>query len=332
MVYDMFTKQNMSMGSIRAKLNKLGIPSARNTFWSVSTISKMLQNSVYVGEIVWKRRPQKKSQKDGVLISTRPLMPEDQWIKAKGKHEPLVTLEIWEKAQEILNNRKPVPAPTGIITNPLAGLVRCEICGHLMVRRTYSADKPAQIVCTTPSCPNISSNFTLVEQRLLTGLRTWINQYHAEWELNKPEKDMPVDELIQAKKSIITGLEKKLSELSQQSGKLHDLLERGIYTEDVFLERSQNITERVVETKSALNVAISELETEANRKKATVEVIPKVENVLDLYVKTEEAALKNELLKSVLEVAVYNKTVRGHWRKPEVMSHFEIKLFPKLPK
>lgn len=53
---------------------------------------------------------------------------------------------------------------------------------------------------------------------------------------------------------------------------------------------------------------------------------------MDLYVKTEEAALKNELLKSVLEVAVYNKTVRGHWRKPEVMSHFEIKLFPKLPK
>jgi hypothetical protein len=59
------------------------------------------------------------------------------------------------------------------------------------------------------------------------------------------------------------------------------------------------------------------------------EIIPKIEKVLELYKTTNDPAKKNELLKSVLEKAVYTKAVNGRWHnRPD---DFKLAIYPKLP-
>lgn len=273
-----------------------------------------------------------KSRKAGLISKSRPELDKENWIIVEGKHEALITVEQWDKAMDILNNRSHTPANSGILSNPLAGIVRCEICGHAMIRRPYSNGTPDGLMCVTSLCPNISSTLHLVEQRILEGLGTWSNQYKAEWSANKPDNQEPVEELIKAKQQIVRTLEKKISELQVQIGNLHDLLERGVYSIDVFLERSKQLSERMVETEKALEEARTDLGNEAARKQSEGEFIPTVERVLDLYPKIKDPAEKNALLKTVLEFVTYIKTVKGHWRRPEGMNQFDLKLYPKLPK
>lgn len=331
MIYDMYTTQNMGMGNIAKKLNLLGVPTARGSFWTVATISGILQNPVYVGDIVWNRRPLKKSRKDGKLLKTRSEVSEDQWIRVPGKHEAIVTKETWDLAQRILKGRYHPPAPTGVITSSLAGLVRCSLCGRLMVRRPYSRDTEPSLICVTPLCKQVSSLFSLVEERILEGLRIWINQYKAKWENHTPIETENTEELLNAKSHIVKDLEKKLGELRQQSSALHDLLERGVYSIDVFMERSQNLSERISDAEKGLFAANEELNLEKHRKEAKAGIIPQAEHVLNTYYTIEDAAERNELLKSVLQGVVYSKDKRGHWTKPETMRKFDLKLYPKLP-
>ncbi|MEK5278601.1 recombinase family protein [Paenibacillus sp. FSL H7-0735] len=331
MIYDMYTTQNMGMGNIAKKLNLLSVPTARGSFWTVATISGILQNPVYIGDIVWNRRPLKKTRKDGKLIKTRSEVSEDQWIRVPGKHEAIVTKETWESAQRILKGRYHAPSPAGVITSSLAGLVRCSLCGRLMVRRPYSRDAEPSLICVTPLCKQVSSLFSLVEERILEGLRIWINQYKAKWESHAPIETEDTEELLNAKSQIVKDLEKKLGELRQQSSALHDLLERGVYSIDVFMERSQNLSERIADAEKGLSAANEELILEKHRKEAKAGIIPQAEHVLNTYYTIEDAAERNELLKSVLQGVVYSKDKRGHWTKPETMRKFDLKLYPKLP-
>ncbi|MEK3987424.1 recombinase family protein [Paenibacillus sp. FSL K6-3166] len=331
MIYDMYTTQNMGMGNIAKKLNLLGVPTARGSLWVVATISGILQNPVYNGEIVWNRRPEKKTRKDGQIQKKRPEVSEDLWIRVPGKHEAIITKETWDMAQRILKGRYHVPAPSGVITSSLAGLVRCSLCGRLMVRRPYSNQSEPSLICVTPLCKQISSQFILVEERILEGLRIWINQYKAKWDNNMPVETENTDELLNTKSLIVKDLEKTLGELRQQSSALHDLLERGVYSIEVFMERSQNLSERIADAENGLSAANEELNLERHRREAKAGIIPQVEHVLDVYDKIDDPSERNSLLKSVLQGTVYSKEKRGHWRKPETMREFDMRLYPKLP-
>ncbi|WP_025704885.1 recombinase family protein [Paenibacillus graminis] len=330
MIYDMYTTQNLGMKSIATKLNLLGVPTQQGSLWTRPTISNILQNPIYVGDIVWNRRPVKKTRKNGKIIKTRPGLSEDQWTRVSGKHEALISTQTWEKARQILKRRYHVPAPSGIITSSLAVLVKCGQCGRAMIRRPYSKTEPF-LVCNTPMCKQVTSQFSLVEDRILEGLRIWINQYKAKWIENIPVRTGEAEEIIMAKQQMVNELTKKVSEPRQQSSALHDLLERRVYSIEVFLEQSQNLSERIAEAERGLLSAQHDLKIEEHRKEAEVGIIPQVEHVLDVYNKIDDAAKRNALLKSVLQVAVYNKEKRGHWTKPETLKKFDLKLYPKLP-
>lgn len=121
-------------------------------------------------------------------------------------------------------------------------------------------------------------------------------------------------------------MEKELEELEKQKNNLHDLLERGIYDVNTYLERSQILAERIDNTKISIENTSKHIELEEKRINAQKDIIPKVEKVLDLYPKTQNAEKKNKLLKSVLDYAVYKKD------KEQRNDEFTLILYPKLPR
>src|SRR5690606_25787748 len=137
--------------------------------------------------------------------------------------------------------------------------------------------------------------------------------YKAEWRRGKPKEEP----MVEAKQAVVDSIQKELDALQKQKGNLHDLVERGVYTVETFLERMQALSQRIAETTEALNRAIEDLEKEKARNKAMVDVIPNVEHVLKVYPKSKDPAEKNELLRSVLEKVEYEKTRGGRWSGAE---------------
>jgi len=114
---------------------------------------------------------------------TRITRPREEWIDVEGKHEVLISKEMFATAQAILKGKYHVPyqIDTGI-TNPLAGLVKCAICGASMVYRPYTHQQYPHLLCYNPQCPNKSSRLEYVEQQIIDGLTAWIEEYQAQWE------------------------------------------------------------------------------------------------------------------------------------------------------
>lgn len=325
MIFEWYVN-GLGSAKIANKLNELSYKTYTGINWRSYSVLNVIKNLVYTGKVVWKKKDIKKSKEIGKVKDTV-TRPKNEWIIADGKHPALVSEDLFEKAQEILNRRYHVPYQLeNKITNPLAGLIRCKVCGASMVLRPYK-NKDNQMMCYN-ACGNKSSKVKFVERELLAGLEKWSAHYKAQWNLNEEKIDVESDitSSIALYKKAVEKLEKELEELESQKNNLHDLLERGIYDVDTYLERSNNLVTRIGSTKENINKAKLNLNQEVQRHKAQIDIIPKIEKVLDLYPKLDDPGQKNKLLKTILDYCEYYK------EKSQRNDNFSLRLFPKLPK
>jgi DNA invertase Pin-like site-specific DNA recombinase len=328
LIFGLYTHDDptIRMGSskIATELNRLGKRTYTGKPWEASTILFILKNEVYTGRLQWKKKEEKKSKTPGKKEDVR-TRPRSEWIDVEGKHAPLISKEIFSKAQAILKGKYHVPYQlVNGITNPLAGLVKCGICGGSMVYRPYSHQQYPHIMCYNKQCPNKSSRFEYVESKVIDGLHSWLDDYRAQWGKSKPAETK--DNVIHIKKKILQKLTKERTELGQQKERLHELLEKKVYDEQTYLERSQKLSERISETEKAIAETDAAIKNETKRDKARKDIIPKLEKVLALYAKTTNPAVKNQMLKSVLEYTTYRKEKHQHG------DDFLLVLSPILPK
>lgn len=95
------------------------------TLWKYYTISSMLTNEMYLGNMV-------QGKYGSVSYKTkqnRP-RPQEQWYVVEGTHEPIIDRELWDKVQALLA-QKTRPFHTGTI-GLFAGKTRCMDCGCMM--------------------------------------------------------------------------------------------------------------------------------------------------------------------------------------------------------
>lgn len=114
-----------------------------------------------------------------------------------------------------------------------------------MLRRPYSNGYPDTIICSFTNCTNVSSKLASVERKVLLALSDWIKTYKVE-EQTSNRISMSTNELSIYDKAI-SKVETELSTLKAQLDSAYDLLERGIYTPEVFAQRTQSIASRIDE-------------------------------------------------------------------------------------
>ncbi len=93
--------------------------------WGKATIYQMLRNRTYMGDLE-QGRNKKISYKSKKVMR----MPKEQWIVVPKTHEPIIDPESFERVQRMLRDR--VRGGGGGQINPLAGKVRCGLCGGSM--------------------------------------------------------------------------------------------------------------------------------------------------------------------------------------------------------
>lgn len=330
MLFDLYTKENMGLLSIAKHFNLLQLPTKTGVGWSTGTLRKMITCDTYAGKVSWNKRKMKKYVKDGVLKRAQHNTPRSDWKVFKGKHQAIIPQETFDLAQEILTGRFHPSAPKGVITSPLASLIVCEKCGKNMVRHGhYTTYRAPSLYCQNALCDNVSSPFDIVENRVIEALELWVENIKSDWESNMPEEseETKADNF----ENIVKGYEKTLTGLKKQNNNLHDLLEKGVYSIDTYLERSHNLSGRIAETESALAAVREKLETEKSRIYARKAHIPLVENVLKVYHLTDIPAERNALLKSVIEYATYRKEKSARWGNGRTGNTFDLKIFPRIP-
>lgn len=329
MIFDLYVHQRVGVALIVRRLNELHIPPAKGDVWVNASVQNILRNPVYAGKIRWNFRPQKKILANGQIAKERPRTRPEDWIVVDGLHEAIIDQATFDEAQKLLAQNPSRPCPKySPIQNPLAGLIVCGVCGRKMVRRPYTKKQlPATLMCPSTACKNISSHLVYVEERLLQALEAWLQDYKLTWDLDNNNTNQK--NKIDIKQKAIKRLEDELKNLEKQRNSLYDLLEQGVYSTDTFLERSKLISERIAQAQQDRQSLLDELELEKKREEGQKVIIPTIEKVLELYKITEDAALKNELLREVVDKAVYTKTEKGHRRKRS--DQFELVLYPKLP-
>ena len=318
----------IGVSKIVRRLNDMGVKPVRAEHWVNATVQCILENPVYCGKVRINYRPQVKRMESGRVAKSRPRVDPSQWVLANGLHEPLIDESTYAAAIAFRRQNPPRPViEAKIIQNPLAGLVVCGVCGHKMIRRPYAKkNQPDSLLCYLTSCPNVSTYLNLVEQKVLIELARWCHVYKLTFEAEGHFSTVSAE----AKKKQLKKLEKDLLDLDQQRGNLHDLLERGVYSVDVYFERSRKLAARVSDAQHARDTLVKEIESDATREQAQRLVIPMVENLLKIYHNLPSAKAKNDLLKDVIEKVVYIKTKKSH-RTSDEPDSFEIELYPRLP-
>lgn len=321
-------RKRLGMQAIAHRLNELKIPPIRHDYWQKESIKDIITNPAYAGMIRWGYRKVKKTVTPQGKKTLRPITLDENCIVSKGLHEAIVPKEIFDKAQEILGEQP--PAPVGYkseIRNPLCGLVICKKCGRKMVFRQGTAKKPDYLVCHARACPNVSSPFHLVEERVLSILKEWAKNHN----IVLDKIGVNTKSNVADYEKVSANLNQELAALEKQRQKIYELLERGIYTDEEFKTRIAEVKGRIEDTKQTIKKLGADKEAMELRRKAIEEFVPKVKHIIEVYDKLPSAAAKNNLLKEVIDHAEYNKDTRGGFKNTSA-DDFELVLFPKLPK
>lgn len=321
------TYRRLGVSLIARRLNQLKIKPRKADAWVAVSIRDILINPVYIGMIRWNWRPQKKKIVNGKIVRERP-RSEDVILK-KGLHEPIISEEVFNQAQVLMskNHSKPI-GERYTIKNPLAGIVECGMCHRTMIRRPYSdKTKYDTLMCPAPHCKNVSARLSDVEAAILDALKKLLADYRVQVGTNAK----PDDTKLAVLKNELQQLEKQSKELKQQLNKVFDLLEKEVYTTEQFFERSGILTKQIEEINSNMGLLKNEYSEEELRLQKRAEIIPKLENIVNIYDRLPTAQAKNDVLKEVIEKVEYIKEKSAHYKgvKP---TDFTIIVHPILPK
>lgn len=227
--------------------------------WNKTTIWRILHNEMYTGTMIQGRR-KKVSYKSKVLID----VPEDQWYRVEGTHEPIIDRETFAAVQRSLALRTKTDG--GGEFHLLSGLVKCMDCGSTMSkvtdcrqgrpRRSYLRCKLYADSGKAKLCTRHSIRLDKLEELISDRIRYYVQTYYKlDPQDLQPRRDTRREALEQERKSLTAQLEKRSQALKTlYLDKVSGLLTDGQFTDlnQSFLEEKARLEQRLAKVESDL--------------------------------------------------------------------------------
>lgn len=256
-------------------------------------IDYILRNPCYIGKI--------RLSLDGERAVSKRDYDNDKIMVADGQHEPLISIELWEKVQKMLDEQKvryPKYAKRNqVIPYMLKGLVRCSSCGGTLAMSSSLSGKSKT---RTLQCCNYSRgkchtshSITLpkIEEAFKAGLRQALGEKQFTIVPKQPKKSeqpkIDFEKLIEVEeRKLVRAKEAYLAEI--------DTLEQ-------YSKNKAEITKRIEDLKAKRDdVTVEEVDMNAFTKKVAA-----VADFIGRDDVSEEA--KSEMLHTIIEKTVYDK-------------------------
>ena len=314
---------------IATRLTDLHIPPGQQAKgWSPCRIHRILTNPVYVGSIRWGHDKLVRTVTPSGIQKSRIIQSDDQCTIVDGIHPSIITQQEFDAAQLKLHTRtQHIPVRKGAkLANPLAGLIVCGECGHIMSHLPECGTTPAIIKCRTRGCPTVQNHRVPVEDTVLSVLRSWLKDAGS---LSCPS------EQESAKNNQLTdtlaAMQAEREKLLGQIDRLHDLVEQGVYSVEQYNERYIKLHTRMRTIEDDLAAENARIASQPEYL-TPAELAPAITHLLQAYA-SSTVQQKNDMLKSCISKIVYRKTergltVRGHVYSPA--NGFTIDIYPKL--
>ncbi|HFD5696886.1 TPA: recombinase family protein [Streptococcus pyogenes] len=246
--------------------------------WSHRMVLNVLRDPVYCGNMARNKRPTLSFKN-----SKRLYIPKSDYIYAKNTHEGIVSEEVWEQVQTMVDKRKCNNKKGLYYDNIFQGLVRCPKCGYALTPKTDYRLKKKELIdfvhfsCSTYKKYGVNAcSSHRIEARDLYNIVLEDIQYHGSMALSAKEDFV---------EKIIEKIEvEKIDEGKELSNKLelkkNQLAELDRSYEQLYEDRLEgNITERNF---NLMNVSISK------KQDKLIEEIKVLEGDIEVSFETED--------------------------------------------
>ena len=301
MIYDLYANHDMGKRKIANHLESLGIKPPRGERWSLNGVSAILENIHYTGKVRWNRRRVVTIVDDSEFIKTRPVSSADEHLIFEGKHDAIISDELFELVQEKKRKYTPIQKRK-TLRNPFAGILYCH-CGRVMSMQTFlnkdgeykSAPRmvcPDQSRCGTASC---------LYEELITSvceiMRQCIEDFEIQITNDDADRRRQHENYIKQLEARFAALEKK--EINQWEKYTEEAMPKAIFEKlnaDV-LQQKEKLTQEICKAKNAMPAPVNYIEKSARFKDA----------LAALQNPNASARKKNRLLKECVERIEYNR-------------------------
>lgn len=305
MIFDMYANEDMGRTKICRRLDSLGIKPPKGEHWSPPAMKDMLENVHYIGKVKWNWRKTVTIVEDGEIKETRPKAKSGDYLIYEGKHEGIISEELFNAAQA-KQGRNHRAKPATKVRNPFAGLLFCE-CGRAMSLKLYKNKDGStrclprltcddQVHCKTGSCL-LEEVTSLVSDTLQNNIKDF------EYNL-KNNVGTAKDQQAQ----IIKNLEKKLKnlnakELAQWEQQSHpDPAQR--MPVEIFKQLNEKLLKEKEETQQALREAHKNMPKPIDYAERLIRFQDALSALKDPEV---DEQTKNRLLKACIDRMTYKR-------------------------
>lgn len=291
LIFDLYVNKGMSYSAIGAHLDEIGVKPYQRSYWEHCSVRAILMNPHYIGYVRYGNKKTEKVYADGKIVKKSVKATEqEEVIIAKGLHDAIIDVETYEKAQARINNN-PRSGKDKTLRNPLSGLLFCKTCGKALRRFTFKTAND-RLRCVNKLCPVNSITMHLVLDAVIYALQ---NEQLPELEAKLKNND-GMSANIQ--KNQLEKLNKELEDMRKQEDKQYYLLEKEMYTEEVFKKRHDELVLEMERVKAKIYQLKQAVPKEIDYADKIVKLKDAIEGLKD---DTISAEAKNKLLKAIIE-------------------------------
>ena len=256
-------------------------------------VDYMLTNSTYIGKIRYTT--------DGSRAISRRNLSNDSIMEVDGHHEPIISVDLWEKVQKVYTDQKKSYPKYARREQPiqymLKGLVRCSDCGGTLIMSSATSGKAKT---RTLQCHNysrgqcrVSHSITIpkLEAAVLEGLEMALESKQFNIIPAKPKKSAPTE----------IDYDKLIAVEERRLARAREAYLAEIDTLEVYKRHKTEAEMRIKE--------LEEKRDKGNVEKIDIDVYTKkVAEILD-FIKSDVVSpeVKNEALHTIIETMVYDK-------------------------
>lgn len=315
LIFQWYCNDDIGVTAICRRLESMKIKTKnKKDKWKPSMIFDILQNVHYIGCVRWNWRKTIKTIEDQEVKILRPKAKNiasdplevnvDEYLVFEGKHNGIISKELFNKAAEVKGNRHRTKTDT-TLKNPLSGIMYCK-CGSKIGYNTYVKNgveyAPPKLKCNNQvHCKSGSADFAEVMEYICSSLKDCISDFEILIESKQ-------DDSNKLHENLVSNLEKKLKDIAEQ-----ELLQWKAQTSPDPAQRMPNeifqtLNEQLLKEKEEVKEALCKAKESVPVKVDYNEKILKFTDAIKaLEDSTISATIKNQYLKDIIERIEYDR-------------------------
>jgi len=299
-IFDKYVNEGWGYRKIAQFLNKKEYTTINNGEFDINAVKTILTNQTYIGYVKF----------------------ENEWFV--GKHEPIISLELWEKAQQFLQLRSYIPEKVHHGSYFLTGILKCPDCNASMVHHVSSCGKYRYYKCLNnkngKNCKANSIKKDYAENYILDMLSSIINSPYIQSLLLQKTSRRISNELNEYKKTL-RRLNKEITKTENRIQKTYELYYKT--NNDSHLKQLERLNKQLDALVSKKDTTDYQYQTLKNSN--AIQIVDSLTtNFRSDFLQLEDTD-KSSLLKSLIEEIKVNNGQKMKERKiKEVIFHVTV--------